>query len=596
MFRGRVPAKGRESESKQCQKRVSMKTPSPAYGTMYKTCCETCEETWNQCCTCEDWARNECAGVESAVCFVRDLHCEEIMCPWLPEEYHDSAKRADKLLTYPPPPPRRTGFTPDFRKWESCRTMPLAGRIISGISRFPALSFRRCSILTSFLSRRLRVSDAMPPSPSHLASYLVASLAGDKSGRRSGEKGNPRAPKKNRRGWNRALKLRFPLQSSQPGQPHLRKRLLHEDILLSFELFGGVFLVYIKMKTSISSLFLPRCKGVFRMILSEFLRNLGLALSFATYHASENNTDATLKSHWHMQHDESTARQLSVLGVKTMARVIHAWCRPYCSCAYLPRTREKGCRVNAAASFAEWSQELIFSQLLQIVSEAETRQRIALLHRHPFSRYTHTHTHIHTSNQPFPCVDVTNHARPFPFGARRANHDAWSSIWEFPVPEPRISNAAFNLLRLRLPGDSPPPPQWEPYDRVPRRSYAQGRAVFALWSSAAQIRSATVGPHYARRKSTHLTKDLWLCFSPTTVQAERSLQTVHVSQESRHWKATDCDKVFRSQFFCLSPIRIPHVLWRNICALKAFSYNRSKRKDFGDWQKNPAPAADSKTE
>ncbi|KAJ8871096.1 hypothetical protein PR048_027400 [Dryococelus australis] len=39
--------------------------------------------------------------------------------------------------------------TPDFRTWESCRTMPLVGGFSRGSPVFPALSFRRCSILTS---------------------------------------------------------------------------------------------------------------------------------------------------------------------------------------------------------------------------------------------------------------------------------------------------------------------------------------------------------------------------------------------------------------------------------------------------------------
>ncbi|KAJ8872521.1 hypothetical protein PR048_026127 [Dryococelus australis] len=42
-------------------------------------------------------------------------------------------------------------FTPDFRKWESCRTMPLVGGFSQGSSVSPpALSFRRSSTLTSF--------------------------------------------------------------------------------------------------------------------------------------------------------------------------------------------------------------------------------------------------------------------------------------------------------------------------------------------------------------------------------------------------------------------------------------------------------------
>ncbi|KAJ8866855.1 hypothetical protein PR048_032716 [Dryococelus australis] len=39
--------------------------------------------------------------------------------------------------------------TPDFRMWESCRTMPLVGGFSRGSPVSPALSFRRCSILTS---------------------------------------------------------------------------------------------------------------------------------------------------------------------------------------------------------------------------------------------------------------------------------------------------------------------------------------------------------------------------------------------------------------------------------------------------------------
>ncbi|KAJ8866176.1 hypothetical protein PR048_033700, partial [Dryococelus australis] len=37
--------------------------------------------------------------------------------------------------------------TPDFRKWESCQTMPFVGEFSRGSSRFPTLSFWRCSIL-----------------------------------------------------------------------------------------------------------------------------------------------------------------------------------------------------------------------------------------------------------------------------------------------------------------------------------------------------------------------------------------------------------------------------------------------------------------
>ncbi|KAJ8885472.1 hypothetical protein PR048_011669 [Dryococelus australis] len=39
--------------------------------------------------------------------------------------------------------------TPDFRMWESCRTMPLVGGFARGSPVSPALSFRRCSIIIS---------------------------------------------------------------------------------------------------------------------------------------------------------------------------------------------------------------------------------------------------------------------------------------------------------------------------------------------------------------------------------------------------------------------------------------------------------------
>ncbi|KAJ8898059.1 hypothetical protein PR048_003419 [Dryococelus australis] len=41
------------------------------------------------------------------------------------------------------------GSPPDFRVWESCRTMPLVGGFSWRSPHFPCLSFRRCSILTS---------------------------------------------------------------------------------------------------------------------------------------------------------------------------------------------------------------------------------------------------------------------------------------------------------------------------------------------------------------------------------------------------------------------------------------------------------------
>ncbi|KAJ8869604.1 hypothetical protein PR048_028596 [Dryococelus australis] len=43
---------------------------------------------------------------------------------------------------------RSPAGSPDFRKWESCRTMPLVGGFSRGSRVSPAPSFRRCSILT----------------------------------------------------------------------------------------------------------------------------------------------------------------------------------------------------------------------------------------------------------------------------------------------------------------------------------------------------------------------------------------------------------------------------------------------------------------
>ncbi|KAJ8894176.1 hypothetical protein PR048_006786 [Dryococelus australis] len=43
----------------------------------------------------------------------------------------------------------------DFRKWESCRTMPLVGRFSRDLPFSPALAFQPCSILASFLPHQL---------------------------------------------------------------------------------------------------------------------------------------------------------------------------------------------------------------------------------------------------------------------------------------------------------------------------------------------------------------------------------------------------------------------------------------------------------
>ncbi|KAJ8889875.1 hypothetical protein PR048_009380 [Dryococelus australis] len=48
--------------------------------------------------------------------------------------------------------------TPDFRMWESCRTMPLVSGFFRGSPVSPALSFRRCSILTSITLIAIHIS------------------------------------------------------------------------------------------------------------------------------------------------------------------------------------------------------------------------------------------------------------------------------------------------------------------------------------------------------------------------------------------------------------------------------------------------------
>ncbi|KAJ8870888.1 hypothetical protein PR048_027189 [Dryococelus australis] len=57
---------------------------------------------------------------------------------------------------------------PDFRPWESCRTMPLVGGFSQGSPVSPTLSFRHCSILTptNFISSQdLAVKE--PPKSLH---------------------------------------------------------------------------------------------------------------------------------------------------------------------------------------------------------------------------------------------------------------------------------------------------------------------------------------------------------------------------------------------------------------------------------------------
>ncbi|KAJ8897378.1 hypothetical protein PR048_002724 [Dryococelus australis] len=63
---------------------------------------------------------------------------------------------AERLTCLPPSPRRDPGsipgpVTPDFRIWESYRTMPLVGGLSRGSPVSPALSFQSCSILASLI-------------------------------------------------------------------------------------------------------------------------------------------------------------------------------------------------------------------------------------------------------------------------------------------------------------------------------------------------------------------------------------------------------------------------------------------------------------
>ncbi|KAJ8882029.1 hypothetical protein PR048_018517 [Dryococelus australis] len=71
--------------------------------------------------------------------------------------------------------------TPEFRMWESCRTMPLGGGFSRGSLVSPALSFRRCSILTSITligSQDLDAKSRRSPYPTTPACILAQSNGG----------------------------------------------------------------------------------------------------------------------------------------------------------------------------------------------------------------------------------------------------------------------------------------------------------------------------------------------------------------------------------------------------------------------------------
>ncbi|KAJ8882356.1 hypothetical protein PR048_014158 [Dryococelus australis] len=71
------------------------------------------------------------------------------------------AMAAERLARSPPTKVSRVqspAGSPDFCKWESCRTMPLVGGFSRGSSVFPAPSLRRCSIFTPIPSSALKTS------------------------------------------------------------------------------------------------------------------------------------------------------------------------------------------------------------------------------------------------------------------------------------------------------------------------------------------------------------------------------------------------------------------------------------------------------
>ncbi|KAJ8877942.1 hypothetical protein PR048_022402, partial [Dryococelus australis] len=67
------------------------------------------------------------------------------------------------------------GSLPDFRKRESCRTIPLVGGFSRGSPVSPALSFRRCSVLTSLHPHRLSRPRCYEP-PESLHSLTLPTL------------------------------------------------------------------------------------------------------------------------------------------------------------------------------------------------------------------------------------------------------------------------------------------------------------------------------------------------------------------------------------------------------------------------------------
>ncbi|KAJ8878605.1 hypothetical protein PR048_019186 [Dryococelus australis] len=121
-------------------------------------CCETTQTgpsrhkslcTWNYLGRRANESRWRC-GIRAAATL-----CVIFTSQKVTPRYNRGAAVAERLARTPPPPPGQgepgsipRRVTPDFRKWESCRTMPLVGGSSRGSPASPAASFRRRSIFT----------------------------------------------------------------------------------------------------------------------------------------------------------------------------------------------------------------------------------------------------------------------------------------------------------------------------------------------------------------------------------------------------------------------------------------------------------------
>ncbi|KAJ8870148.1 hypothetical protein PR048_029160 [Dryococelus australis] len=79
---------------------------------------------------------------------------------------------AERLARLPSTKANRAQYpagSSDFRKWESCRTMPSIGGFSRGYPVSPAPSFRRCSIFTSITLKTSLLRAAQISSPKHLS-------------------------------------------------------------------------------------------------------------------------------------------------------------------------------------------------------------------------------------------------------------------------------------------------------------------------------------------------------------------------------------------------------------------------------------------